>query len=176
MNETEEFLAAVMPRLTEAEIAVHNGDADLRIAMWSRDEPVSLLGAAITTTGWTQARRTFERLGATFSNCTGYEIEILAAWASGDLAYLVALEHTTASLNGGPPESYTLRATTVFRREDGEWRIVHRHGDSLKAQTGHRLAQQLQSGDSELPAAGHDGWCSAWNCSNIGQMASPSST
>jgi ketosteroid isomerase-like protein len=24
---------------------------------------------------------------------------------------------------------YTLRVTHVYRREDGEWRIVHRHGD-----------------------------------------------
>jgi ketosteroid isomerase-like protein len=148
MNETEEFLAAIMPRLTEAEIALHNGDAAPRIAMWSRAEPVSLLGAAITTTGWEQARRTFEKLGSLLSDCTGYEIEVLAAGASGDLAYLVALEHTTASLNGAPPESYTLRVTTVFRREDGDWRIAHRHGDPLKSPAGHRLAQPLQASDS----------------------------
>ena len=30
---------------------------------------------------------------------------------------------------GGERATYTLRATHVFRREDGEWRIVHRHGD-----------------------------------------------
>src|SRR5262249_30017784 len=39
-----------------------------------------------------------------------YEIEVVAAGASGDLAYLVAFEHTTASVNGAPPESYTLRS------------------------------------------------------------------
>ena len=44
MSETEKFLAATMPRLTEAEIAIHNGDAGPRIAMWSRDEPVTLQG------------------------------------------------------------------------------------------------------------------------------------
>jgi ketosteroid isomerase-like protein len=147
MSETEEFLAATMPRLTEAETAIHNGDASQRIAMWSRDEPVTLFGAAVTRTGWAEAHRTFEQLGTLFSDCTAYEIEVVAAGASGDLAYLVAFEHTTASANGAPPEPYTLRVTTVFRREDGEWRVVHRHGDSLKSVAGHALAEQLQASD-----------------------------
>ena len=147
MNETEQFLAATMPRLTEAEIAIHNGDAGQRIAMWSRDEPVTLFGAAVTRTGWPEAHRTFEQLGSLFSDCTAYEIEVVAAGASGDLAYLVAFEHTTASVNGAPPEPYTLRVTTVFRREDGEWRVAHLHGDSLKSRAGTGLAQLLQASD-----------------------------
>jgi ketosteroid isomerase-like protein len=44
------------------------------------------------------------------------------------------------------PQAYELRVTTVFRREDGEWRVVHRHADpvpdseSTPAQLG-RLSQ-----------------------------------
>ena len=49
---------------------------------------------------------------------------------SGDLAYVVAIEHTTASIGGGPTQSYSLRATTILRREDGEWRAIHRHADA----------------------------------------------
>jgi ketosteroid isomerase-like protein len=147
MNETEKFLAATMPRLTEAETAILNGDAGPRIAMWSRNEPVTLFGAAVTRTGWAEARRTFEQLGSLFSDCTAYEIEVVAAGASGDLAYLVAFEHATASVNGVPAEPFTLRATTVFRREDGQWRVAHRHGDSPKSVAGHALAEQLQASD-----------------------------
>jgi ketosteroid isomerase-like protein len=147
MNETEKFLEATMPRLTEAETAILNGDASPRIAMWSHNEPVTLFGAAATRTGWAGARHTFEQLGTLFSDCTSYEIEVVAAGASGDLAYLVAFEHVTASVNSAPPESFTLRATTVFRREDGQWRAVHRHGDSPKSVASHRLAQQLQASD-----------------------------
>ncbi|MEU0793082.1 nuclear transport factor 2 family protein [Amycolatopsis sp. NPDC005961] len=50
------------------------------------------------------------------------------AGASGDLAYTVGFEQNTVSINGWPA-TYTLRVTHVYRREDGEWRIVHRHGD-----------------------------------------------
>jgi len=28
-------------------------------------------------------------------------------------------------------EEMSLRATTVYRREDGAWKVIHRHGDSL---------------------------------------------
>jgi hypothetical protein len=49
----------------------------------------------------------------------------------GDLAYTVELEHTSVSIDGVPVEPYTLRVTQVYRREDGEWKVVHRHGDQL---------------------------------------------
>jgi ketosteroid isomerase-like protein len=32
-------------------------------------------------------------------------------------------------MDGVPVEPYTLRATHVYRRENGEWKIVHRHAD-----------------------------------------------
>jgi ketosteroid isomerase-like protein len=133
MVDTEGFLATTMPRLTEAETVLHNGDPGPRIAMWSRTEPLTLFGAAVSAHTWAEIGPIFEWLGQTFSNCTSYQNEIIAAEASGDLAYIVALEHTTASINGAPPQPYVLRATTIFRREDGEWKVVHRHGDPLAA-------------------------------------------
>jgi ketosteroid isomerase-like protein len=69
------------------------------------------------------------------------EYEVLAAGASGDLAYIVGIEHTTASIGGAAPKSYSLRATTIFRREDGEWKVVHRHGDPYDASTGAVVAE-----------------------------------
>ena len=109
--------------------------------MWSRTEPLTLFGAAMSGRGWAEIGRTFEFLGNQFSNCTSYENEIVAAEASGDLAYTVALEHTTASIAGAPPQPYVLRATTVFRREDGEWKVVHRHGDALASDSGEVVGQ-----------------------------------
>ncbi|HEU5432734.1 MAG TPA: nuclear transport factor 2 family protein [Thermomicrobiales bacterium] len=131
MSETEEFLTSMLPRLTAADTALHNGDAAPRKAMWSTMDPVTLFGAALMAGGWPAIAATFDQLGARFSDCTSFDIEAVAAGASGDLAYLVAFEHTTASIGGDPPTPYTLRVTTVFRREAGAWKIVHRHADPL---------------------------------------------
>jgi ketosteroid isomerase-like protein len=77
---------------------------------------------------------------------------VVAAGASGDLAYLVAYEHTTASIGGDPPAPYTLRVTTLFRREAGAWKVVHRHADPLpgSASTRDRLVtlRSAEAGES----------------------------
>ena len=54
---------------------------------------------------------------------------MLASGVSGDLAYIVGVEHTTASIGDEPPADYSLRVTTILRRETGEWKVVHRLGD-----------------------------------------------
>jgi ketosteroid isomerase-like protein len=116
--------------------------------MWSRTDPLTLFGAAMSGVGWGEIGPIFDGLGRQFSNCTSYRNQIVAAEARGDLAYTVALEHTTASINGGEPKPYVLRATTIFRREDGEWKVVHRHGDALTADSG-ALVRLLAPADGE---------------------------
>jgi ketosteroid isomerase-like protein len=128
LGETEDFLGSVLPRLTEADAALHDGDAAPRIAIWSHEDPVTLFGAALMGSGWPEIRQVFESLASRFSNGT-YEYEVIAAGASGDLGYVVGIEHSTASVDGATPEAYDLRVTQVFRREDNEWKVVHRHAD-----------------------------------------------
>jgi ketosteroid isomerase-like protein len=131
MNELDDFLADTLPRQIKAETAIHNGDVALRLAMWSTLDPVSLLGAAsgLAKTGTENVSRVSRWIASRFSNCLSYDFELVAAGVSGDLAYTVGYEHCTRSWDGGPPEDATLRVTHVYRREDGEWKIVHRHGD-----------------------------------------------
>jgi ketosteroid isomerase-like protein len=151
VSETEEFLATVLPRLLEADTALHNGDARQRQAMWSTTGPVTLFGAAMMASGWPAIEATFDRLAARFSDCTSFEIEVVAAGASGDLAYLVAFEHTTASIGGDPAAPYALRVTSIFRREAGAWQVVHRHADPLPdaAAARERLAGLRDGGAGE---------------------------
>ena len=143
MSDPEDFLAETMPRYHDAETALHNGDAAPRKAMWSRTDPVALFGAGMSGAGWAEIEPIFDHLEAAFSNCTSYQNEVIAAGASGDLAYAVSSEHTTASVNGEPPSAYLLRVTTLFRREEGEWKVVHRHGDPLASSAAGELVERL---------------------------------
>ncbi|NUT94338.1 MAG: nuclear transport factor 2 family protein [Saccharothrix sp.] len=131
MSERDDFLAWVGTNLRQAESALHNGDPEPRHALWSRKDPVTVLGAWRSAVGHDDVHRLFDDLGKTFSDCLHHEYEVIAADVDGDLAYTVGHEHTRSSVNGEARE-YTLRVTQVYRRENGEWRVVHRHADTLE--------------------------------------------
>jgi ketosteroid isomerase-like protein len=127
-TETDEFLAQVLPAQRAAEQAIHNGDVEPRLALWSHRDPVTLYGAKLSGSGWTDLERTFREVASWFADSQEYEFEVIAAGASGDLAYTVGYERNKVRVEG-MPRAYTLRVTHVYRREDGRWRIVHRHAD-----------------------------------------------
>jgi ketosteroid isomerase-like protein len=127
-TEVDDFLAEMLPKQVAAEKAIHNGDAEPRLALWSRNDPVTVFGAKVSATGWAELDPMFHAVASWFSDSTEYDFEVVAAGASGDLAYTVGYEHNRVKVDG-QPQTYTLRVTHVYRREDGQWRIVHRHGD-----------------------------------------------
>ena len=134
-TEVDEFLADVLPRQEEEERALRSGDPEPRLRMWSSNDPVSLFGAEgpAGTRGWDGISDRFRSIASRFSDCREYEFELLAAGVSGDLAYTVGFERATMSVDGGPTGPVVLRVTHVYRREDGEWKVVHRHGDLVRS-------------------------------------------
>jgi ketosteroid isomerase-like protein len=130
MADRENFLAWVESALYQAELALHNGDADPRRALWSRNEPVSILGAWRNAYGQQQVGEAFIFLEQSFSDCTSYVFELQAYDVVKNMAYTAGLEHISTSVSG-QPRTFTLRATQVYRREDGEWKVAHRHADTV---------------------------------------------
>lgn len=61
------------------------------------------------------------------------ELEILHSGSSGDLAFWTGVQRAEARLGDGAPDTVkmTLRVTEVFRFEDGGYKLVHRHADTL---------------------------------------------
>jgi ketosteroid isomerase-like protein len=123
-----EFLA----RQAEAEEAIVYGDAEPRMRLWSRRDPVSLLGAwGPNKSGWDELSAIFRWVASRLSHATyrNFRWDIEVADARGDMGYTVGLERFNHYTEDGRVEPITVRVTHVYRREDGEWRIVHRHGD-----------------------------------------------
>ena len=134
MDELEDFRTVFLVRQTQAEEALVHGDVEPRLALWSRRDPVSLLGAwGPNKTGWDELERTFrwvaERLGGTKYSDFRYDVEVADVSADGQMAYTVGFERFNEILANGEKKPWTVRVTHAYRREDGEWKIVHRHGD-----------------------------------------------
>ena len=124
---------ATMPRLHQAETALHNGDAGPRMAMWCHDESVTLFGGVMGGSGWADIEPIFQRLGASFSRLPAPSERRGHRGAAGDdLAYIGRLRAHHRRRQRRP--SLGVRAAlspTVFRREDDEWKVVHRHADAV---------------------------------------------
>ena len=80
--------------------------------------------------GCDEVLRMFRRAVRQIVPCRSFDYDLVAASASGELAYTVGYEHV--SFGPGPVQDYTLRVTYLYRREDDEWKIIHRHGDFLR--------------------------------------------
>ena len=49
-----------------------------------------------------------------------------------ELAYVVQLERLKSKVGGREDITpYALRATMIFRPEEGTWKVVHRHADPI---------------------------------------------
>jgi uncharacterized protein (DUF302 family) len=128
VSDREDFLEWFGTRWRAAEDALHEGDAGPRFETWSERAPVTLFGAWLTALDPASVRDAFQKLADGFSGARSAEIEMIAADVSGDLAYTVHREITSTVVDG-TPRSYVLRVTQAYRREDGQWKVVHRHGD-----------------------------------------------
>ena len=129
MSDRDDFVAWTQTRLRDAETALHNGDSGPRLAIWSTQEPVSVLGAWRSAIGQDAVRDLFHSLAGTFSDCTSHVYELVAADVVGHMAFTAGYERTHARING-ESQQYTLRVTQIYRREDGEWKVAHRHADT----------------------------------------------
>lgn len=62
------------------------------------------------------------------------ELEIHDYDASGDFGFWAGLQRATVAIKGrAEPADMTLRVSEVFHRQEGEWRMVHRHASVAKA-------------------------------------------
>jgi ketosteroid isomerase-like protein len=61
-----------------------------------------------------------------------HHFERISEYATADLAYVVEIEQTRARIGRSEEIAlFSLRSTTVWRREEGGWKIAHRHADPI---------------------------------------------
>ena len=134
MSDTLTDFESFMKRRTEAAGAYVRGDAGPLGTMVARELPATFFSPrGDATQGARDVAQRYERDAGSFEPGGENEIEVLQMSASGDIAYWVGFQRARARLKGAPePQSFDLRITEIFRREKGEWRLVHRHADMAK--------------------------------------------
>jgi ketosteroid isomerase-like protein len=110
------------------------GDSSGFDALYSRSDDVTLFGAA---GGCGRGRAEVDRIGQGAASALGRggssSYEVLALRVSGDLAYVAAKQQIQPPENGADADvGMAMRVTQVFAREDGVWRLLHRHADPLR--------------------------------------------
>jgi ketosteroid isomerase-like protein len=82
--------------------------------------------------GWDGIAKTTEHAASLRRDGRAAGFEIVAKNVTAELAYVVQIEHLESKV--GEREEitpYALRATMIFRPEEGTWKVVHRHADSI---------------------------------------------
>ena len=121
-----------LDRVDSAQRELQQGRPEAYKSLWSRGSDVTLGGGfgGGFERGWDGVSKRLDWAGSQFSSARN-EIQRIAFAASGDLGYLVQSEriHYTAP-NSSAPLERSYRVTMLFRREHGQWRIIHRHADT----------------------------------------------
>ena len=82
--------------------------------------------------GWEMAAATMDRAATNYRDGEATGFERISEYATADLGYIIEVERFRSKVGGGDKlVPFALRVTTIFRREDGAWRIVLRHADPI---------------------------------------------
>ncbi len=117
--------------LAQGEFAKGNAEPCMRF--FSHREDVTLANPlSPPVRGWEQVAATTERAASPFRDGDATSFEIIAKYVTPELAYVVEIERGEAKVGGSEDITpWALRATMIFRPEDGTWKIVHRHADPI---------------------------------------------
>jgi ketosteroid isomerase-like protein len=131
-NVTNEELAELIRHTAEAASAYMRGDIHRYLTLIKHADDYTLMApfGGEPTHGFDASP---ERLEATarFFQAGEADLELVQSYVAGDMVVLVIIERQHGEVGGLPDQDWSLRVTLVFRRDESEWRLVHRHADPL---------------------------------------------
>jgi ketosteroid isomerase-like protein len=109
------------------------GDPGQQKKLFSKRDDVTLANPlGPPARGPSAVEATMDRASSGLREGEPIRFERISGDAGTELAYIVEIEWARAKVGGSDEVSpIPLRVTTIFRREDGEWKVVHRHADPI---------------------------------------------
>ncbi len=123
----------VLEQYHQALDEIVKGSADGYKRSYSHTDDVTLANPfGPPARGWDEVAKTLERAASQFRDGEATGFENVAKYITAELAYIVEIERSQTKLEGRDDVTpITLRVTTIFRPEDGTWKVVHRHADPI---------------------------------------------
>jgi len=82
--------------------------------------------------GWDEVAKTLERAASHYRDGEATGVENVAKYVTPELAYIVEVERCKAKVGGREDITpIAVRVTSIFRPEEGTWKVVHRHADPI---------------------------------------------
>jgi ketosteroid isomerase-like protein len=112
---------------------IARGDPGAFFELYSRREDVTLANPfGPPVRGRSQIEEAGSRAASNYRDGRAVEFENYAKCVTEDLGYILEVERFEAKVRGSETVTpVALRVTSVFRREDGGWKLVHRHADPI---------------------------------------------
>jgi ketosteroid isomerase-like protein len=133
MNMLPPDLVEVIEQDHRALDAIVRGDQGPKKAVFSHRDDVTLANPlGPPARGWDQVEKTLDRSVPQMRDGEPIRFERIVEYADGDLAYILEFERWRGKA-GSSDEivPMALRVTTIFRREDGVWKIALRQADPI---------------------------------------------
>ena len=115
---------------------ITNGNPEVYKALYSRRDDVTLsnpFGPPVR--GWSEVSAVLDRAAEKYRDGEVVGFENVSTVIAPELAYTVEVESYRARVGGAEELAHvSLRVTSIFRREDGVWKVAHRHADPITAQ------------------------------------------
>jgi ketosteroid isomerase-like protein len=129
-DEAKETFEAFRKRVDAAVLGVGNGDSTAWEAIYSHAADATLFGGwgGPGEKGWAELSARWKMVVGRYRSST-LEIERISEHVTDDMAVTVEIARGNACFSNGASGPIALRVTHVFRREQGAWRLVHRHAD-----------------------------------------------
>jgi ketosteroid isomerase-like protein len=112
---------------------IMKGSADGYKRVSSRRDDVTLANPfGPPVCGWEQIAPTMERAASHNRDGEATGFDSVAKHVTPDLAYTVEMERMQTKVEGREDVTpVAVRVTTIFRPEEGTWKVVHRHADPI---------------------------------------------
>lgn len=134
MSEHLESFKKFLKEREKASQAYVNGDGEPLVKVSAAKSPATFFSpGGDLTEGAKKVSARYKKDAEIFESADENKFKTLQMNADENIAFWVGLQKSVVTIKGKKKSiPMTLRVTEIFRRDDGEWKMIHRHADFLK--------------------------------------------